>query len=276
MKRLGMLILSWILVFSLTACSGGTDNGSGDGKADEKLSAAYKQYLDVLKADEKEVDVINNPDCKGWLTNSAEDELNLIIESDNVALMDINGDKIPELFEQCFLSDTTPEVRVYSSDGENVKRLNLNLTSIIANPRGGGSYLFSSKSMDCIYRVTYGDVDEGEFSVTRYELIGDKLVSDGYYAHYIVDHTTNPETYGYLHDTGERFDNEISKDEFYKTLDEYVKDIDKCIYDSVKTLGIERESEYAFIRKVSAIAEKGSGGMKYEDLIKYLKSEIKD
>lgn len=234
------------------------------------LKPVYEQYLQILKEDEMSVDIFNNPAHAESLEQQGEGRV-VMENSDNVALHDITGDGIPELFEQCYDANTDPYVKICSSDGKSVTTLvNDEITSVATNSYGIGSYLFEGKSSKYLYQISSGS-EPSCFSVSRY-IIEDGVIvwEDGYSRGYDVG---RDEIHVYNRVTGDYSEKEISKDEFSAALDDYLEDIDGCIFNTIQNTADNSDDE--FYAAVSSKAAEGSSGMKYADLVAFLENELK-
>lgn len=108
-KKSIILLFVAVLALALAAC-GNKDTGSGKSTSDSKTAKACAAYQKVLEDNKSSIDKYS------WQTNATKKEDSI---SRPVALTDINGDKIPELFFMSAVSDYEADLQIYTySDGK--------------------------------------------------------------------------------------------------------------------------------------------------------------
>lgn len=239
---------------------------TSDTPKEPDIKRVCELYLQVLKDAREEIDVENSSGVKSL----TEEEQECFIKSDNVALYDITGDDVPELFAQCYTSDNTPNLRIYTVDGESVRDIKTDITSVIANCYYGSPFILSSKTHNKLYEVRSGG-EPSVFSVVEYELENGRFIQKrelfrGF------DLSLDPEYTYSITDSGSNVD--VSKEEFNSCLDEILSDIDVCIFDAHKPFETYGLIDHEFYISVENLAKKGSSGMKYADMIEYLESKV--
>lgn len=233
---------------------------------DSDIKKVCELYLQVLKDNKEEMDVENSPGVKSL----PEIDQEYFIKSANVALYDITGDDVPELFAQCFTSNQDPSLRIFTVDGKSVREIKTDITSVIANSVYGTPLIFSGKNHDKLYEVRSGG-EPSVFSVVEYELENGSFVCKrtlfrGF------DVALDPEYTYSISDNCSNID--ASEAEFNSCLDEILSDIDGCIFDAHKPFETYGLIDHEFYISVENLAKKGSSGMKYADMIEYLESKV--
>lgn len=144
-KKSIILLLITVVALALTACGGGSAKKESQG-TDSKIKKAYEAYQQVLEDNKSSIEAYN------WQVNATKKEASI---TRPVALADINGDKIPELFFMSATSEYEAGLQIYTYSGGKANKVTYKMTensnsydSYADIAAGGGSRYVIYRSND--------------------------------------------------------------------------------------------------------------------------------
>lgn len=111
------IILSVLLIFSLAACNNKDNKKLSKEKVEERTEKAYDAYKEVIKRNKKAIQGYSWQAVPGM---SITDERGV---DRPIALCDIDGDKVPELFFFAQKNEKQADLHIYTFNGKRAKEL---------------------------------------------------------------------------------------------------------------------------------------------------------